>query len=213
MIQEDDGYTDVVYFLVSENVLIASNEFGIYLYHIPELKAIGNDSDLVAISPQWSWLGRALECRGTLYKTACPHPALWLQGDRATHTLEFDIDGSGYFPVVVNHRIIDGKPAYDTSCWLKLQGRKGITVRLGLRWEIVINTAALGKPGITRRLCAVLPRFDDYHWRRREEVKYVDLDEATGRIMIVAGPIPLGFRRLTNKTLYARRLYLADLPM
>ena len=211
MTQEDDSCSDVLYLLVSENGLIASNQFGIYLYHIPELGAAGDDSDLVAISPHWSWFGRALGCRGTLYKTASPHPSLWIQGDRATHTLEFGVDGSGCFPVVVNHRIINGEPVYHVGRWFTLEGRKGMGVEsVGLRGKVVINTAVVGKPAITRRLCAVLPGFDR-SWRRRDEVKYAGLDEVTGRIMIVVGPMPPCFR--VGRHSYARRLYLADLPV
>ena len=208
--QDDDdraGHSgDARFFLVSENGLIVNDNLGIHLYHIPEPRAVGNDSNLV---PVWSWWGDASEHRGTLYETTSPYPALWLQGTWATHTLEFDVDESGCFPMVVNHHITEGRPGYYAGDRLKLQGRKGMSISIGQGGEIVFNTGVLGKPDITRQLRAKLPILWEGHWFRRDEVKYTDLDEVTGRIMIVIGP----GRRRDIKIPYARRLWLAELPI
>ena len=207
MIQETRYYHgDVQFSLVSESGLTASNRLGIYLYHIPELGAVGDD-DLVAISPQWSWSGDG-SGSSTICKTVSPHPALWIQGKLTTHTLEFDMDESGCFPMVANHQVTEGRPAYHADFYLKLQGGKGVAIGFGLHEEIAINTAVFGKPDSTRRLRAEIPGLDD----RREEMKYVDLDEVTGRIVIVVGSVPR-CRRGGNRIPYAKRLYLADIPI
>jgi len=166
--------------------------------------------DSYRLGPAWGWEGDVSECRGTLYKTESPYPALWLQGERTTHTLELDVDESGCFPVVVSHRITEGQPAYYEEC-LKLQGRKGMGVDVGLHDEIVFNMGVLGKPDMTRRLYAALPGFNKGILFEQDEVKYVDLDEATGRIMVVVG---LPSDRWGRKDVpYAWQLYLADLPV
>jgi len=204
--------SDGQFFLVSEKGLIASSHAGIYLYHIPELGDVGDD--VVTISPQWSWDGYISGC-STICKTVSLHPAFWIQGRIATHTLEFDMDGSGCFPIVANHQITEGQPAYHVGSHLKLQGRKGIVVSFGVGGykEIVINTVVFGRPGITRRLRAELPGVDVNYRRRRLEVKYAGLDEVTGRIMIVVGTVPCHIRGVSTSTIpYARRLYLADIP-
>ena len=200
VVYDDDE--DVRFFLVSRNGLIVCDFVGIHLYHIPEPRALGNDPDL---DPVWSWRGDA-EYRGTIYKTASPYPALWLQGDQVTHTLEFDMDESD-FPVVVNHHITEGQPDYYAGDHLKLQGRKGMSIEVRQGGEIVLNTGVLGKPDITRELRAKLPGRYGGPWRKQDEVKYADLDEVTGRIMIVTGT------KEYNAVPYARRLCLADLPI
>ena len=200
------------FFLVSENGLIVSNHIGIRLYHIPEPGAAGNDSDLV---PVWSWQGRSTEYRGTLYETASPYPALWLQGVRVTHTLEFDVDESGCFPVVVDHHFTRGPPAYCVWDRLKLQGRKGVSFGVRQGGEIVFNTGILGKPGITRQLRAHLPCNRVDMWSGLElledEVRCTDLDEVTGRIMIMVGPMTP--YQTGEWSIYSRQLFLADLPI
>jgi len=205
------------FFVVSEHGLIVTNSKGIWLIHIPELRAADDDSTL---PPVWEWSGDASKCRGTLYKTVSPYLTLWLQGGWATHTLEFDVDESG-FPVVVNHQSTRGRPAYYTGKYLKLQGRKGMGIGVERPGEVVLNTGVLGKPKITRRLRAPIPGLntDDRPSRPRDIVKYTDLDEATGRIMIVVGP---KLRRSGTmsvhassrvETPHAQRLYIGDLPI
>jgi len=210
--QDAEYPSDVQFSLVSERGLIASNQLGIHLYHIPELGVAG-DGDLVTISPQWSWFGGASGCN-TICKTVSPHPALWIQGELATHILEFDVDGSGCFPMVANHQITEGRPAHHVGFYLKLRGRKGMAVGFGEHGEIAINTGVFGRPDITRRLRAELPGANGRHGRRQDVVKYADLDEVTGRIMIVASRGPRSRRkRGRSKIPYARRLYLADIPI
>ena len=111
------------------------------------------------------------------------------------------MDESG-FPVVANHHIIGGKPAYCVEGRFKQQGRKGMSVAAEEHSDIVLNTGVLGKPDITRELRAKSPGDYDGPW---DEVKYMDLDEETGRIVIVIGD-------LLEAAPYARWLCLADLP-
>jgi len=205
------------FFVVSAHGLVVTNNLGIWLYHIPELRAAEDDSRLI---PVWDWSGDASEYRGTLYSTASPHPALWLQGYQDTHILEFDVDESGCFPVVVNHHRTGGRPAYYVGEYPKLRGRKGMSIDVGRRDEIVlINTGVLGKPDITRRLRAPIRGLYDNNgsWRRQHEVKYTDLDEMTGRIMIAVGPGRMGGMSLRgsdwDEAPCARRLYIGDLPI
>jgi len=206
------------FFVVSKYGLIVTNNLGIWLYHVPELRAVENDTTLF---PVWDWSGDSVsKCRGTLYKTESPYPALWIQGDRATHTLEFDVDESG-FPVVVDHHRSMGRPAYCEGKYLKLRGRKGIGIGVERRGEVVLNTGVLGRPDITRRLRAPIPGLnsDDRPRRPRDVVKFTDLDEATGRIMIAVGPKlrALGMMpvRVSSgvEAPHARRLYIGDLPI
>lgn len=196
------------YYLVSENGLVVTNYSGIYLYHIPELGVAGDGSTLV---PIWVWEGDASEYRGTFYKTASPYPALWLQGEQVTHTLEFYVDENGCSPVVVNHHIVEGRPAYCVGDHLKLKGRKVMGINVGPYGETVFMTGVYGKPGLTRRLHTKLPGvfgpgLDQYGRHRPDEVKYADLDEATGRIMVVIGAA-------SDRVPYVQRLCLADLPI
>jgi hypothetical protein len=189
---------------IAENGLIVNNPDGIFLYHIPELKATGKTSNLV---PVWNWRGDASDLRGTLYKTVSPYPALWLQGRRTTHTLEFDVDEPGCFPTVTNHEITGERPAFRSVDRLKLQGRKGLGIESGRKGEIVFHTGALENPDLTRRLRGSVPGLGvSAAWT--EEFKYADLDELTGRIMFVAG-----LRGPDGGTPYARWLYIADLPV
>ena len=183
-----------------------SNCHGIHLYHIPEHGDEGDDRSLV---PIWSWRGDASGYCGTLYKATSPYPGLWLQGERTTHILEFDVDESG-FPMVINHNIIRAQPAHFVGKLLKLQGRKGMSVDIIQGGEIVLNTVVLGKPEATRQLRAELPGLYYGPWYLQDEVKYTDLDEMTGRILIVVGSADV--RRQDNIP-YARRLCIADLPV
>ena len=83
-------------------------------------------------------------------------------------------------------------------------------VDVGQHGETVFRTGVLGKPDLTRQLRAKLPGVYDGPWHEQDEVKYVDLDEATGRTMIVIGTVP---DRSQNNIPFARRLCLADLPI
>ena len=141
--------------------------------------------------------------RGTLYTTS-PHAALWLQGEQTTHTLEFGLDESSSFPVVVGHHIAEGQPAYyHTGDHLKLKGRKVMGIETKEHGKTVFKTGVLGKPDVTRQLHPSSPDSHDGPWPAPGQVKYMDLDEVTGRIMVAIGPV-----------LYcAQQLCLADLPI
>ena len=195
---------DVRFFVISENCFIVTDCRGILLYHIPELGAADEDAKLV---PVWNRMLDASDYRGTLYETASPYPGLWLQGEQSTHAIEFDVDGSGCYPVVVNHHITEGQPVFHVGDALKLQGRKGMSIETGLRDEIVINTGVLGKPD-TRRLRVSIPGLNVGSRFRKEKVKYTDLDEMTGRVMIVVGREDEDDEDIP----YAKKLYIADLP-
>jgi len=193
-------------FALSENCLVISDCFGIWLYHIPELGTIGENLRLL---PVW---GRTLHGSryrvGTLYKTASPYPALWLLWEEATHTLEFDVDESGCYPVVVNHHITEGPPDFKVGDNIELRGRKGMGVEKRRRGEIVFNTGVLGKPD-TRRLRAPIPGLNDNSRPAHDKVWDTDLDEVTGRIMILVGPV---HDRRLDAIPRAQRLYIAEIP-
>jgi len=216
---QDYDVSDMGFFLVSEHGLIVTSQLGIQLYHIPEFGAVDENSRLV---PVWDWLGDALECRGTLYKTASPYPALWLQGGRATHTLEFGVDESGFFPVVTNHHMTERRPDFFVGKHLELRGRKGMGIDVERRGEVVLNTGVLGRPDITRRLRAPIPGLNindrPQRPRARDVVKHTDLNEVTGRIMIAVGSrrFCMGMSARGSRgggPPDARRLYIGDLPI
>ena len=188
-----------------------TNPRGIHLYHIPEPRAVGDGYSLDPVWSWWSLVGDSLGYRGTLYKTASPHPALWLQGEHTAHTLEFDV-GESEFPVVVNHQITEGQPAYYVAARLKLKGRKVMGIDVKQRGKAVFRTGVLGKPDLTRQLRASLPGVYTGPRIGQDEVKYVDLDEATGTIMVVIGAVPNPARPRANVP-FARQFCLADLPI
>ena len=194
----------VRFFVISKNCLVVTDRRGIWLYHIPELRAAREDTRLVAV---WDLPLDASDYRGTLYKTTFAYPGLWLQRKQTTHTIEFDADGFGY-PMVENHHTAEGKPGFHMGNTLKLQGRKGMSIETLWRDEVMISTGVLGKPD-TRRLRAPIPGLNRGPRVRQAELKYADLDEMTGRIMIVVGP-EVGRGQVDVP--YARRLYIADIP-
>jgi len=203
MTQVDEVYET---FAVSENCLVISDSLGIWVYHIPELRTIGEDLRLL---PAW---GRTLHGSsyrvGTLYKMASPYPAIWLLGEEATHTLEFDVDESGCYPVIVNHQIIWGRPDFKVGDNIELRGRKGMGVETRRRDEIVFNTGILGESD-TRRLRAPIPGLNTGHRSKQDKAWHTDLDEVTGRIMVLVGPVP---GRRQDDTPRVRRLYITEVP-
>ena len=208
---QGDGtdFPDMRFFLVSENGLIAGDRVGIHLYHIPEL---GDVDDGSFLAPVWSWFGDASGYHGTTYRTVSPYPALWLQGEQITHTLEFDVDESGCFPIVANHHITLGQPAYYVERYLKLRGQKVMSTEVRQGGEVVFRTGVLGKPDLARELRASLPgrRLRGRRWLEQNGVKYTGLDEVTGRILVVIGTVP---DQGADNIPYARRLCLVDLPI
>ena len=120
------------------------------------------------------------------------------------------MDEFGDFPFVVKHRITERPPAYYLGRHLKLQGRKAMGLDVKRGGDIVFRTGVLGNPDLTRELHAPLPGMWAVYWYQLEEMKYTDLDEATGRIMVVVGTV--AGQRGSYNIPYARRLCLADLP-
>ena len=203
MTQVDEAYET---FAVSENCLVISDSIGIWLYHIPELRTIGED---LRLFPAW---GRTLHGSsyrvGTLYKTASPYPAIWLLGEEATHTLEFDVDESGCYPVIVDHQIIWGRPDFKVGDDIELRGRKGMGIETRRRDEIVFNTGILGESD-TRRLRAPIPGLNTGPRPKQDKAWHTDLDEVTGRTMALVGPVP---GRRQDDTPRVWRLYIAEIP-
>ena len=120
------------------------------------------------------------------------------------------VDESGCFPVVVNHHIAEGQPAYYAKHYLKLQGRKVVGTEVGQGGEAVFKTGMLGKLDLTREIRASLPGFGDGDWRKQDKVKCTDFDEATGKVIVVINASP---SRRGDDIHCARRLCLADLPI
>jgi hypothetical protein len=184
---------------------VAANHLGIWLYHIPELRDIDEDTRL---APVWGRPLRTSDFHGTLYKTASSYPALWLQEEETTHTIEFGVDESGRYPVVMNHHIAEGRPAFYVGNDVELRGRKGMGIETERWGEIVFNTGMLGKPD-TRRLRAPMSHLNEDPQLAHDGITYTDLDEVTGRIMIVVDSM---FARRQGDIPRAQRLYIADLP-
>lgn len=95
------------------------------------------------------------------------------------------MDGPCCYPVASDHRIIEGRPTYYVGDVLKMQGQKGVGTEI---WqdEIAFNVGVLGKPD-ARRLRTPVPGPNDDPKLSRDEVKYTDLDEVWG-VMVVVGP-------------------------
>lgn len=200
--RQNYGPDEIRVFAVSEHGLILVHHSGIFLYHIPDLRL---STWGFGLSPVWEWRGNASYLWGSLRRTASLFPALWLQGGLTTHTLEFDANDSG-FPVVAKHDFTGGRPAFHSAEHIKLRGRKGMSIEDRLQGQIAFKTGVLEEPDIMRRLSVSIPGLNDRpHW---DEFKYADLDELTGRIMIVIGP-PGGRRQ--DYVPYARHLYITDL--
>lgn len=162
---------------------MVTNQCGILLYRIPILRVVGHGP---GIDLKCFWSGNASNLPGTLHKTASPHPALWLQGRGTTHTLEFDVDGSGFFPAVVNHSITGGRPAFYSAEYIKLNGWKDMSIESHLGGEIVFHTGTLENPNLMSRLRVSISDLNSsLLW---DEFKYANLDELTGGTMIVVGP-------------------------
>ena len=187
------------FFSISENSVVVCQPDGIRLYHIPELESVEDSSTLF---PVWSWSGEFSQSDGSLYDMGPQHPKLYIQGSLTTHKLDLGLDKSG-FMVVLKHDTTGGPPAYWLPGWgrnLVLKGRKGVChYRTDGGKVIAFNTLLLGREDTTGvfRICA----------NERELVgdrTQVDLDEVTGRLLVVIG-VARGHVRP-----YTRRLWLAD---
>ena len=132
--------------------------------------------------------------------------------ENRSHTLEFHVDESGCFPIVVNHHITLRQPAYYVERYLKLRGQKVMSTEVRQGGEVVFRTGVLGKLDLARELRASLPgrRLRGRRWLEQNGVKCTDLDEVTGRILVVIGTVP---DQGADNIPYARRLCLVDLPI
>ena len=192
--------------MVSENAVVICDSEGIHLYHIPEL---GSAESYSTLKPVWEWRGKSEWFREIVPVTSPQHPMLYLQEASATHIIVFRIDASGRDPIVAEHRISGGLPAYLASLeegdhQLVVKGRKG------LRYKIrdgspEFDTFLVGVEKSVSGLSAVLELSDDGIWDD-QEVRLVDFDERTGRILI--GTNRYGVYNLHE----AIRIYLGDLP-
>jgi hypothetical protein len=191
------------FFIVSENSIILCDMCGIRLYHIPELGSVDDSS---SISPVWSWSGVSTYYAGSLYDTGSQNTKLYIQGSLVTHKLEFGPDKSGFL-VVLKHSITEERPAYYIPCEQRgiiLKGRKGVRHHRDGCPVIVFNTLLLGKehtPGVFRIRTDELSGED---YLPMQEVKHLDLDEVTGRLLI---GVDFAYR---DSGIHAQRLLLMD---
>lgn len=133
---------------------------------------------------------------------------LYLQEASATHAIVFRM-GASRSPTVAQHRISGGLPAYLASSEendhpFVMKGRKGLcySVREG---SSEFDTCLLGVEGLAGGFDAELELPDDGSWDN-QEVRIVDFDDRTGRILI--GTNRYGEYNQSE----AIRIYLADLP-
>jgi hypothetical protein len=187
--------------MVSENAVVICDIEGIRLYHIPDLSSGEGPSTLNSV---WEWLGESKWLCGSVDVTSSQHPMLYLQGTLGTHTITFRMNASGRDPVVTEHRISGGLPAYIAS----LEGEGGrrfvMKGRKGLGYP-GFNTCLLGREELAGGFSVDVELPEDSIWNEHE-VTLADFDERTGRILI-------GTNRYgaVNED-QAIRIYLADLP-
>ena len=191
--------------MVSENAVVLCDTEGIYLYHIPELSSAENFSTL---KPTWEWRGESKWLCGSICMKPSQHPTLYLQEASAIHTIVFRMDVSGRDSTVAQHRIDEGLPAYFTSPeeendhLFVMKGRKGLYYNIR---EESFDTRLLGIEEFAGGFDAELVLPDDGSWDE-QEVRIVDFDERTGRILIGTN------RSGEYSGNEAIRIYLADLP-
>jgi len=192
--------------MVSENAVVICDAEGIRLYHIPELNSGENFSTL---DPVWEWLGESWWSCGSVSMTTSQHPTLYLQEISAVHTIIFRMDASGRDPLVAEHRI-SGLPACLASLEegddrrFVMKGRKGVCYDAHVT-SSEFDTFLLGIEGLAGGFGVELELPGDGNWNEHE-VRLVDFDERTGRILI-------GTNRYGEyNEREAIRVYLADLP-
>jgi len=192
--------------MVSENAVVICDLGGIHLYHIPELSSAENYSTL---GPVWEWRGESKWFRESIHMTLSQHPMICFQEASATHTIIFRMDACRRDPIVVEHRVGGGLPVHpaspeDDHHRLVVKGRKGL--RYNFREENPeFDTFLVGMEELAGGLNAVLELPEDGSWDN-QEVRLVDFDEMTGRILIGA------HRYGAYNYHQAIRIYLADLP-
>ena len=154
---------------------------GIHLYHVPELESADNDT---VLAPTWSWSGKSTEYHGSVYDVRSEFPKLSVQGSHNIHELEFSLESG--LPAVLRHEITGMPPVW--AC-VKEWG----SVQKGRKWAryykpitgppILVCTLLMGGEGKTGTFS--LDLFGSYgKW---EQVKHVDVDEATGRFLFGVG--------------------------
>ena len=184
---------------MSENAVVVCDPEGIYLYHIPEASSTEGST----LKTVWEWLGYSNWFYGGVYTTYPQRPILYLQGFLETHTITFRVEDSGRDPVVAEHRIRE-----DLSALERDYGRFVMKGRKVLYYDedcdtIEFTTCLLGREELVGGFSAEIVRDDEWD---DHEVKFVDFDGRTGRIL-------MGMHRRES---YGRggvtRIYLADLP-
>lgn len=176
------------FFSISENGIVVCHPDGIYLYHIPELESV---DDYSVLSPAWSWSGESTRYHGSLYDVWSKFPKLSIQGSRNLHKLEFSLEPG--FPVVLRHNVTRGLPRYcipDDEWGTAVKGRK---------WARHYQLSDIGTQILVATL--LLEREDEpggfsvrpgFSMNEKLEVKYMDVDEATGRFLFGMGRRGLG---------------------
>ena len=193
--------------MVSENAVVLCDAEGIYLYHIPELNSAENFSTL---KPAWEWRGESKWFCGSVCIKPSQHPILYLQEASAIHTIVFRMDTSGKGLTVAQHRISEWPPAYltfleeESDRLFVMKGRKGLCYN-SREGSSEFDTCLLGIEELVGGFDAELELPDDGTWDD-QEVRIVDFDERTGRILIGTNR----YGEYNEKE--AIRIYLADLP-
>ena len=189
--------------MVSENAVVICDAGGIFLYHIPELSS----TVLRTLSPIWEWLGESKWFCGSVCTMSSQHPVLYLQGASGTHTITFRMVACGRDPVVAKHHITGKLLAHLVS----LEGDDHLSVmkrRKGLYYGEEIPdefaTYLLGREELTGRFIIDI-RIPGGSLEDDHEIRLVDFDERTGRILI--GTNWYGFYGPEGI-----RIHLADLP-
>jgi len=189
--------------MVSENTVVICDVEGIHLYRIPELSSAESFS---TPSPIWEWLAKSKWFCGSACMTFSQHPVLYLQGGSGTHTIIFRTDPSGRNPVVTEHRISEEPPAYlspkGDDDLFTMKGRKGLRCDIGREDPHRMDTCLLGREELAGGFSAFIEGPLDEEWEVHE-IKFVDFDERTGRMLIATG--------LWGES-EATRICLADLP-
>jgi hypothetical protein len=195
----------VRFFAVSENSIAVCDPDGIRLYHIPELGSVDDGSIL---SPVWSWSGESSRYDGNLYDVCTQYPKLYIQGSSVTHKLEFGLNEPGFL-VILRYSITRERPAqyiFDGRRFI-LKGWKGVCHC----WDdspvtILFNTLLLGREHTSGefRICASELWEEDSDFLVVPEVKHIDLDEVTGRLLVGVDSVA------RHSGVHARALWLMD---
>ena len=194
--------------MVSENVVVMCDPKGIHSYHIPELSSAGS----LTLEPAWEWEEEAAWSGGSLYTASPQCTVLYLQELSATHTLVFRTDTPGGDPMIAEHRISEGPPAYLGHLELEDHYQLVVKGRKGLYWRdpqggLVLNTCLVGTEELPGQFDVEVGLSDGDIWGDHI-IELVDFDERTGRIAIGT----IWYEDSNNDRSEATCIYLADLP-